>query len=64
MTHTPGPWTINHNTIVAPDANAALIAAAPDMLEILKIIRHIIEGGQTPGLHWINQVIDKADGKP
>lgn len=61
--NTPGPWTLkqhgpNHFTLTgqAPgliadihsDQDAALVRAAPELLEVLRYARHVMEGN---GLH-------------
>lgn len=41
-------------------ANAILIAAAPEMLDMLKDISDTLEAGDTPHVYQINELIKKA----
>jgi hypothetical protein len=79
--HTPGPWKYLRTSgfdygstaywipgicgNVKDEANARLIAAAPDLLEALKVARHMIVEDGTP-IGWsvsrLDEVIAKATG--
>jgi hypothetical protein len=79
--HTPGPWIIDEQYIVADDdkvicqwgsyseeANAHLIAAAPDMLIVLKYAQIILKNrdqdfNETKVLNAIKAVIAQAEGR-
>lgn len=45
------------------EANASLIAAAPDLLDSLIYLRNCIEDGQQPALREVNEAIRKATGE-
>lgn len=70
MTHTPGPWAlrrhaVNHQTLTgdAPgliadihdDANARLIAAAPDLLAALRIAREHVKAAAEADMYFARQ---------
>lgn len=91
MTHTPGPWIINHHGLQQPtgdydhihaesnnalqaickvvrrhdgNANARLIAAAPDMLDLLKDLLAIAKDcDDREMIERMETVINKAEGK-
>lgn len=86
MRHTPGPWVNQGETIrgsnedavcdlydwIERDANAQLIAAAPDMLNALReacsMIEHVLDDGYVyeGGRELLASVLDaiaKAEGK-
>ena len=60
-THTPGPWSVDDGCRI-PDgpADARLIAAAPDLLEQLKIALPMI--CTVSGAAAAQAAIDKAEG--
>lgn len=54
-------WTGSHENLEASKSNAYLIAAAPEMLDMLEKLSHLHESGQ-----WHNEVeklIKKAKGE-
>ena len=81
--HTPGPWEYHKMPqsgyivfqtwdvptagYVKTEADAQLIAAAPEMLEALKKIKTVLESGQvwdrTAGIMMIDEVVAKAEGR-
>jgi hypothetical protein len=84
MSHTPGPWKIacesgdwfatlnDYAPIPATEANARLIAAAPDLLEALRDVIGWVPGGAaemwhtdapTKAVERARAAIAKAEGK-
>ncbi len=80
MTHTPGPWKIGFAALYKEnwgidgkqdEANARLIAAAPDMLDALYTVKFTLESVKpsttVDELHdlWstVSAVINKAEGR-
>jgi len=51
---------LNHENC---EANARLIAAAPDLLEALEYLRDCIETGKKPGMGIVHAAIRKGQGK-
>lgn len=78
--HTPGPWRLNGNRTITVgdfgkpgsfiaevknDANARLIAAAPELLEALEwLLHHVVrtQGLDGPELNHVRETIAKATG--
>lgn len=73
FTHTPPPWHIDgqfirpseghHITEVEREANAHLVAAAPDLLAALLYVRDAVEAGRDIAMSRINAAIAKAEGR-
>lgn len=55
-------WYGPNDTSFPVEANANLIAAAPDLLEALIYLRDRIESGQEPGMGIVHRAINKATG--
>jgi hypothetical protein len=45
------------------EADAHLIAAAPELLEVAKKCLEIVEWGRLPNWDWMREVIAKAEGR-
>ena len=80
MEHTPGPWEADNGIVfsdfgtiatviidmVDKEANANLIAAAPDLLESLETLYDLFKSGDYPGTEDLDNAhaaIAKAEGK-
>ena len=54
---------ILYNDVPEVEANARLIAAAPEMYEWLKTITKIFEGGNVINVKGIQELLKRIDGK-
>ena len=77
MSHTPGPWKLERKSVLIPvashewaeayggsEANARLIACAPEMLEALKRIKQTGVFVGAIAQEMMDAAIARAEGEP